>query len=222
MFGPKKVACGVEMRVNNQSEKKMKLAKTKLLRIYTLENFLIEINGQLLKFKFKTPKKPLALLKMIVALGGINVNMEKIADALWPDSDGDAALQSFHTTLCRLRKILGHHQLILIQGNKISLNADFVWLDLWEFNYFYRLATEFTLDGRTSPKSQEKQKYALQAIHCYQGQFLDNEPEDAWLLSCRKRTQQQLKKLSNIVHLNIENNLYVPTPYSVFSLPHVF
>ena len=52
------------------------------------------------------PKKPLELLKAIIAFGGSNVATERICDALWPDADGDRALNSFKFAIHQLRRLL--------------------------------------------------------------------------------------------------------------------
>lgn len=55
-------------------------------------------------------RKPLELLKAILALGGREVDPASITDLLWPDAEGDAAQKALETALHRLRKQLGNER----------------------------------------------------------------------------------------------------------------
>ena len=77
------------------------------LRVRTLGRFEVARDGAPLEVRGKAQKKPLELLKALVALGGEGVDASRLAALLWPDADGDAAKASFDTTLYRLRKLLG-------------------------------------------------------------------------------------------------------------------
>ena len=79
---------------------------------YALGRFEIVKEGTPLRFNGKAQQKPLAMLKALIALGGRNVSEFHIAEALWPDSDGDMQHQSLATTLYRLRQILGEKEMI--------------------------------------------------------------------------------------------------------------
>jgi DNA-binding SARP family transcriptional activator len=100
------------------------------VRIYTLGRFEVQVNETPLVFKSKAPKKPLLLLKTIVALGSTNVSEDLLLDALWPQLDGDAAHSAFTSCLHRLRKILGNDAAIRVQEGKVSLNNQTSWVDL--------------------------------------------------------------------------------------------
>ena len=63
-------------------------------------------DGAPLAFRGKAQKKPLELLKALVALGGEGVETGRLAAILWPEAAGDAAKVSFDSTLYRLRKLL--------------------------------------------------------------------------------------------------------------------
>jgi tetratricopeptide (TPR) repeat protein len=76
-------------------------------------------------------KKPLELLKTLVASGGKNVSQETLADALWPEADGDQALRSFDTTLHRLRKLMGNENVLQLQAGRLSLDPKYCWIDTW-------------------------------------------------------------------------------------------
>jgi LuxR family transcriptional regulator, maltose regulon positive regulatory protein len=65
------------------------------VKIYTLGRFKVLKDDQPLQFAGKVQRKPLALLKAMIAFGGRHVREELLIDALWPDADGDAARFAF-------------------------------------------------------------------------------------------------------------------------------
>ena len=76
------------------------------IKIYTLGRFGIQINAVPLQFKTKAQHRTLDLLKVLIALGGRDIHEQTLADAVWPDSEADAAIQALNTTLHRLRKAI--------------------------------------------------------------------------------------------------------------------
>ena len=81
----------------------------------------------------KRAVRPLELLAALVAFGAEQVRIERLADALWPHVDSDYAHRSFNTTLHRLREWLGEDAAVQVQGGKVSLNRQLVWLDTKAF-----------------------------------------------------------------------------------------
>ena len=76
-----------------------------VVRIKTLGEFYLEINGQRLYDRDWKGRQTKILLKTLILYGGQKVAMEKIAAQLWPDADGDLAINSLNVTLSRLRKM---------------------------------------------------------------------------------------------------------------------
>lgn len=102
------------------------------IKIYTLGKFEILINGKPLESSGKVQKKPLEMLKAIIALGSAApVPVEKIADKLWPDAEGDMAHQSFKFTVHRLRKLLGNEKAVRVQDGNVTLDMRYCWVDAW-------------------------------------------------------------------------------------------
>ena len=91
------------------------------VKIFTLGRSRVEIGGQPLQFARKSQRKPLELLELLVALGGASISVERMADALWPASDGDLARGTFDTTLHRLRNLIGHQALIRAKYTSIGV-----------------------------------------------------------------------------------------------------
>ena len=100
------------------------------LRIHTLGGFQLMLNEVPVTLTGKV-KKPLELLKVLIALGGRGVSQERLSDALWPDADADLAKRSFDTTLHRLRKLLGNERMLQLQAGRLSIDPRYCWVDTW-------------------------------------------------------------------------------------------
>lgn len=114
------------------------------IEIHSFGGLSVCINGQCVRAQeWKSPKM-YQLLLAIVVLGGRNVSVSDIGDMLWPDSDGDKAMQNLEFMLRRLRQTLKSHlgdqlrskQSIILHNSKISLNADIFSLDTWQWERF--------------------------------------------------------------------------------------
>ena len=103
------------------------------LSVHTLGKFVVTLHGKPIEFGRKTPRKTLALLKALIALGSTNVPEQTLVDALWPDEDGDAGHGAYSMALSRLRKLLGDNDLLQQQGGKLSLDRRKCWVDAWVF-----------------------------------------------------------------------------------------
>ncbi|MBF0565438.1 MAG: hypothetical protein HQK89_09365 [Nitrospirae bacterium] len=100
------------------------------LKIYTLGRFAIAIDNEFVNFSGKIPRKPLEMLKAIIALGGRDVGITQLSESLWPNAD--LAATSFHTTLHRLRKLLCvDYDVIITSDSYVSVNSDYCWIDMW-------------------------------------------------------------------------------------------
>jgi LuxR family transcriptional regulator, maltose regulon positive regulatory protein len=153
------------------------------IRIYTLGRFSVVKDGQQMRFAGKAQKKPMELLKVLIALGGRDVAESRLADALWPEAEGDAAAQALATTLFRLRRLLGE-QAIHRQEGRVTLDSGLCWVDCWEFE---RVSSDDSLDP---PQRLAK----LQRL--YQGNFLDGTDEAPWAQPLRERLYARLARLA--------------------------
>lgn len=156
------------------------------VRIYTLGRFGVVRQGVSLRFSGKAQKKPLELLKALIAFGGRDVLEARLADALWPEAEGDAAAQSLATTLFRLRKLLGE-EVIRRQENRLTLDPSFCWVDCWAFE---RIASD---DSAAVPIRLAK----LRQLH--QGPFLDGADDAPWAQPLRARLHAKLARFLNAV-----------------------
>ncbi len=158
------------------------------LKIYTLGGFRLVKNDKPVRFSGKVQKRPLELLKVVIAYGGINVHTDRVIDALWQESDGDMAQSAFSTTLNRLRKLLGTKDAIQLRGGKISLNQYCCQVDTWVFERLCARAQSLYSRG-AGPKAVFE--YA-RAIDCYAGHFLADEGLKPWMAPLRERLKEKL------------------------------
>jgi hypothetical protein len=102
-------------------------------RVHTLGRFRLEKGDREITFTGKGQRKPLELLKALVASGGRQVSDVNLAEAVWPRIEGDSAHRSFTTNLHRLRKLLGEDRALPLAEGKLSLDGGYVWVDVWAF-----------------------------------------------------------------------------------------
>ncbi len=160
------------------------------VKLYTLGRFGLVVNDQPVTFGRKAQRKPLELLKMLIAWGGRDVHQTQIADALWPDADGDAGQQALSTTLHRLRRLLGFEQALCLRDGRLSLDPRYCWVDAWclERRINQALSQARGADGRTEPTDLATTTDAL--LRAYRGPFLGQAPEP-WAIRTRDRLRDR-------------------------------
>jgi DNA-binding SARP family transcriptional activator len=150
------------------------------LRVRVLGGFELVRDGDPVIFTGKAQQRPLDLLKLLVALGGINIDGQQLMGALWPDADGAAAKTSFDSTLFRLRKLLDVENALVLAAGKLSLARSLVWTDVW--------ALEAALDA-ANPGSQtdgavSAERAAQRVLAAYRGPLLGVD-ENPWIAKPR-------------------------------------
>lgn len=142
----------------------------KKIKIYTLGRFAISVNGDRVSLGEKGSSKAIKLLQHLILRGGRSVALQSVADALWPDAEGDLARANFDVTLGRLRKLLGDKRAILLSNEMLSINADMCWLDVWALHsLFNRLERQESADVCRLTKIKDH------LMRMYQGSFLQGQ-----------------------------------------------
>jgi LuxR family transcriptional regulator, maltose regulon positive regulatory protein len=157
-------------------------------RIRAFGAFSLEIEDRPVSFSGKAPKKPLELLKALVAAGGTNVDIGWLSDQLWPDAEGDAARDVFHVTHSRLRKLLPMDDMFILSGGKLSLNPGQVWTDVWAFE---RVAEDCLEKLRQPAEGSGMESASERLLSLYSGDLLKGEPDAPWLVSARDRLRSK-------------------------------
>jgi len=156
------------------------------IKISTLGRFEIMMDDKLLAFTGKVPKKPLELLRALIAFGPVNVPVNKITDALWPEADGDKANSSFRVALHALRGLLGSDKAVLSGEERVSLNPEHCYLD---HAVFLKLVEDVVSLKSDSGKAKAKQMMMLaeRATGIYKGNFMEGEDSYPYIAAMRER-----------------------------------
>lgn len=101
------------------------------LQVRALGGFEVRADGQALDFGARPQKKPLDLLRLLVARGPAPVETATVLDTLWPEADGDRAKGSLDMAVLRLRKLLGDDEAVRLDHGRLGLNRQRVWVDSW-------------------------------------------------------------------------------------------
>ena len=171
------------------------------VKVHTLGHFSLLINDEPLTFTGRVQKRPLALLKSLIALGGHEVAEETIEDLLWPDAEGDAARDAFKVSLSRLRKLLIAEGAIEVSGGRLSLRPAVVRTDTQALAHVAEAVFSLWENRRNTPVLGEAEQTAQHLYATYKGPFLADE-DDPWALACRTRLKNTylgtLRKLADI------------------------
>jgi LuxR family transcriptional regulator, maltose regulon positive regulatory protein len=154
------------------------------------EHFRVHVLGRFRLLRGDIPviipprlRKPQELLQALIAFGGTEVGAGVLIDALWPDSEGDAAYHALESALYRLRQLLGARDAVRMEGGKVSLSRDQLWVDMWEF--------EEELQRPHDPKANDIDGIGRLRL-LYQGHFLQHEAEKPWALKARQELRDRL------------------------------
>ncbi|MBI5193687.1 MAG: hypothetical protein HZA08_09640 [Nitrospirae bacterium] len=157
------------------------------IKIYTLGRFEIWVDNKKVEFSGKVQKKPLSLLKMLIAAGGKGAAEEDVIDSLWPDSDGDQANQAFSMALCRLRRLIGSDKTVIYNNSRLAIDRQHCWVDTWGFNHLLKQSEDIDAGGKAGRGIPCIQK----AITMYVGHFLPGDIKEPWTLSQRERLRDR-------------------------------
>ncbi len=191
------------------------------LKIVTLGRFAILRDDEPIRSGGKLQHKPMELLKAIISFGGKEVPKDTVVDILWPHAEGDMARQAFDTTLYRLRRLIGNDKAIGLQGEQLSLDARYCWVDVRAFESLYKKAEDiFKAIGETErggkgeipdapplpcppaplhtnpPAQAEILSLSQKAIALYKGRFLPSDTRCVWTTSTRERMRNKFHNLT--------------------------
>ncbi len=143
------------------------------VKVFTLGHFEILKDDKPLQFSGKVQRKPLALLKALIAFGRRNVREEELLDLLWPDADGDAARIALNSAIHRLRRLLGYEEAIIRGDNELSLDERYCWVDTSAIGHLLNRAESALSQGQ----SQQMIRLVQRAAELYRGAFLGGDAD---------------------------------------------
>lgn len=164
------------------------------IRVYTFGRFTVKRDDGLDRAgaprSVRPQRKPLELLKAVIALGERSVNAATVCALLWPDAEGDAAKRSFDITLHRLRRLLGSDDSIALEGGKLALDEAIVWTDHRRFD---RVCGR--LEARLGAGDESVDAPIAELLRLYRGHFLDDDDGLAWLQPYRERLRSRFVRV---------------------------
>lgn len=167
--------------MNNSHDARSSADDCQAIRLFSLGAFAIEIDGVALTFSAKAPKKDLALIKALIAIGPNGAPESYIADRLWPQAEGDKQANCLKQASYRVRKLLRYADAIRVRAGTLALNADRVMVDAWAFER--HVVTRFEL----SSDSGRQEQHARDTLTLYRGGFLEGDGECACIFATRER-----------------------------------
>jgi hypothetical protein len=100
-----------------------------VLRIRLFDGWRVEGLAASADARQKADSKPTQVLQFLAAHAPAAVPAQRLADALWPEAEGDKAIRSLDVALTRLRALLPDPALVLRNEGRIGLDATRVWCD---------------------------------------------------------------------------------------------
>jgi ATP/maltotriose-dependent transcriptional regulator MalT/DNA-binding SARP family transcriptional activator len=169
------------------------------VQVRTFGGFELRIAGEPLRSQGKSKHRQLDILKLVAAHAPGSVTLERAAELLWPDADGDTARHALETTLSRLRATIGAGSILLEQG-VLSLAPQQCWSDTAALEQLLPRLQELTRAwgadagaGANAPLETALLMAATQALSLYRGELLagDSAP---WLLARRELWRGKLAR----------------------------
>jgi LuxR family maltose regulon positive regulatory protein len=156
-------------------------------RVRALGPFRLLRNGAVLTFSGKAQRRPLEMLKVVIAGGGREVSATRVTEAMWPRIDGDSAHRSFTMTLHRLRKLLGEDRAVVLSEGKLTLDGRYVWTDCWAFEQMTARLDRLLRGPRERIEPDKLGSLCDRLLELYAGPFLGDDSDEAWSLALRER-----------------------------------
>ena len=122
----------------------------------------------------------------MVAFGARPVREQEIADALWPDAEGDAARQALAVTLHRLRRLLRHDAAVHRHEGCLELDARQVWSDVAALDASLQRARPASPDVRA--------RLVDESLQLYRGPLLAGDEDEPWTTAPRDRLRARLAR----------------------------
>ena len=172
------------------------------IKIFTLGRFEIYRANEPLHCSGKVQRRPLLLLKAILAFGGQQVGEARLIDVLWPEAKSDVARFCLNSTVYRLRRLLGVRDGIVRENNRIGLNARQVWVDAWVVERLLQRAEQYV----TRESFDTMACCLATAVTLHRGSFLHEEQGASWARPYADRLRRRLLSQLFLIGRQLEMN----------------
>ncbi len=156
------------------------------LKIRALGSFTFVKDGVPVALEGKVQRKPLELLKALIACSTEGASEQKLCDTLWHDAEADDARRNFKITLHRLRAMIGH-EAVMLRESKLLLDPRYCWVDA---HVLEAVLDRIVAASATMPL-EELHLLGAQIKTLYRGAFLAAD-EAAFAITPRERLRAKL------------------------------
>jgi hypothetical protein len=125
----------------------------------------------------KADSKPTQILQFLAAHGPAPVPAQRVADALWPEAEGDKAMRSLDVALTRLRPLLPDAALVQRNEGRIGLDGTRVWCDVGAALELCRQLRAAAAPAATAGDDAEQARRALELLALCSGPLLPDSRE---------------------------------------------
>ena len=175
------------------------------LKVYTLGQFALLKDGQPMAFSRKVQKRPLDLMKVLIAYGGVRADIAGIMASMWPDAEGDAAKVAFDSNLHRLRKLIDIDDMLTLSEGRLSLDARRCWVDVWAFDELVARIDRLTSQLATASDAQLAE-LVKELLRLYAGHFIEKESQDSWAVAARDRLRSKFVRAVTALGAGLEQH----------------
>ena len=161
------------------------------VRIRCIGAFSLEIDGESYRPERKAKHKQLDLLKAMAVNAPRPQPAQLIAARLWPETESDVALRNLHTTLSRLRQLIGADAVQMEQG-MLWFNPTVCWIDTAQLTrHLDDLDTAIAL-GAGDPAAAQRAAARVLALHDAPLLAADSAP---WIVQAREAKRNRVARL---------------------------
>ncbi|HFQ88668.1 MAG TPA: hypothetical protein ENK27_01215 [Desulfobulbus sp.] len=165
-------------RVVCRDDRETGKAENRHVLIRTLGDFYLQIGDRKIYDRHWHGRQSKKLLKAIIVFGGCKVDMEHLAYLLWPDHEGDRAMNNLKMAISRLRQVGSDGDEVVpwiaVKHKKVSLLKKLCRVDAIDFHQALN-----DLAGSNDPVALQE------ALSLYTGDFLPQDEGGAWIIQHR-------------------------------------
>jgi LuxR family maltose regulon positive regulatory protein len=161
------------------------------VRIRTLGTFSVTLRGKTVNFDTGAARHSLEFLKILIALGGRQVDAGSLGAAIRSQGEGFDVPRSVDLALSSLQDCLGERCARRLPDGGVSLDAEFCWVDAWDFEKTLdtvRCLLSEDVNGKNATRLEQQSGRLLEL---YQGHFLTGDDATSWSVSMRERLRMR-------------------------------
>lgn len=156
------------------------------LRIHTLGNFAVVLNGQRLAVETWQRKCAVTVLKLLAMHHRSGVHRDRLIEALWPGVDEKRGRDRLKVAIYYLRQRFNDRTLVEFSDEHYALRRDALWVDM---SAFEQSVTDGIVKARRGRLDDAMASFAS-ALRIYRGDFFEKDAYDDWCSEERERLRE--------------------------------